>query len=100
MRLKEQCCLCGLQKPVVQGDVDGAWQHDLFKTDKLDYGGEGDTQPERGAARRAGPRSHVNEARSTRLRITNLHYEVSERELEVRRDSRIRAGRLQTASEG
>ena len=77
-----------MQKPAPRGDADGAWSHDLFKTDKLDYGGEGDdaaAAPTRGggAFKRRGV--ETNEARSTRLRITNLHYEVSEAELEVRR---------------
>jgi hypothetical protein len=79
------------QKPQASRvDPDGSWQHDLFQTSKLDYGGDGDedssSKAEDEHSRRAknhrNPRAD-NEPRSTRLKITNLHYEVSERELEV-----------------
>ncbi|KAL7009216.1 hypothetical protein EMMF5_001414 [Cystobasidiomycetes sp. EMM_F5] len=70
--------------------VDAAWQHDLYSTNKLNYGGEDDEQdgaagrPSASAARKRGAvLKEDQEARSTRLKITNLHYEVSERELEV-----------------
>ena len=59
----------------MRADPDGSWQHDLFQTNKLDYGGD-DGNPRR-------KRADDNQPRSTRLKISNLQYEVSERELEV-----------------
>jgi hypothetical protein len=60
-----------LQRPIAKQTQDDQWSHDLFD------GGSG-----RGGG---GRRSAFDEPRtSTKLQINNLHYEVSERELEVR----------------
>jgi hypothetical protein len=56
------------------------WKHDLFNTNKLDYG---DDPSSSGDAVRSSAASRDNGPRSTRLKITNLHYEVSEQELRV-----------------
>lgn len=68
--------------------MDGAWQHDLFQTNKLDYGDEdgrptGTTTSRDSSRGGRGSRRGVEEPRSTKLKITNLHYEVSEAELKV-----------------
>lgn len=65
----------------VDHDAD-TWQHDLFNTNKLDYGDDPSSSGGGGESARAG-RSDEDGPRSTRLKITNLHYEVSEEELRV-----------------
>lgn len=65
------------------------WQHDLFKTNKLDYGDD----PSSSGAADSSAAAADEGPRSTRLKITNLHYEVSEQELRVgSRRQCIRAG--------
>ncbi|KAK9898041.1 hypothetical protein P389DRAFT_65041 [Cystobasidium minutum MCA 4210] len=53
------------------------WQHDLFKTNKLDYGDD----PSSSGAADSSAAAADEGPRSTRLKVTNLHYEVSEQEL-------------------
>lgn len=59
----------GLSQSPSQG---GAWKHDLY--------GETNKEP----SSRSNPSNRVQTGKSAKLQISNLHYEVSERELEVR----------------
>jgi hypothetical protein len=68
-----------MQKRAPRDDPDAdTWKHDLFNTNKLNY------DDDDAAAATGSSASRTDEGpRSTRLKVTNLHYEVSEQELRV-----------------